>query len=156
MKKKINWKVLIFSLVFVYIFAFLGSIFTKTGPWYESVKPSITPPSYIFPIVWNILFFLIALSLYFILVARKKENSWNVPVSLFLLNLFLNTSWSFLFFALEKPIFAFYDLILIWVSILSLMIYSWKIGKKASSLLLVPYLLWVSFAGILNYLIAFG
>ena len=66
--KKINWKVLIVSLVVVYLVAFVGSLFTSPvtdSEWYDSIKPSITPPGWVFPIVWNILFFLIALSLYF-------------------------------------------------------------------------------------------
>ena len=61
-------------------------------------------------------------------------------------------SWSFLFFGLQKPALAFVDLILLWISIVVMMIFSYKIDKK-SMYLLVPYILWVSFAGILNYLI---
>ena len=60
-KKKINLKILLLSFVMVYAVAFIGSLFTSQGvntDWYESIKPSMTPPNWVFPIVWNILFFL--------------------------------------------------------------------------------------------------
>ena len=75
MKTKINWKVLIISLISVYAVAFIGSIFTTSAvksAWYQSIKPAITPPNWVFPVVWNILFFLIALSLYFVWVSIKN------------------------------------------------------------------------------------
>ena len=61
---RINWKVLIASFIVIAIVALVGSLFTEIGTWYESVKPSITPPNYVFPIAWNILFILISLSYY--------------------------------------------------------------------------------------------
>ena len=60
-KKKVKWKVLIISLIIVYAVAFIGSIFTSANTnsdWYQSIKPALTPPNFVFPIVWNILFFL--------------------------------------------------------------------------------------------------
>ncbi len=153
---KINWKVLILCFVIVYGIAFIGSFFTSgnvDGQWYSDIKPSITPPNYIFPIVWNILFFLIVLSLYIAWMKSKKKQKKIVAI-VFGINLFLNTFWSYLFFELKKPNYAFFELILLWFSILSMIFVTRKIDKK-SAWLLVPYLLWVSFAGILNYLIAF-
>ena len=156
-KVKINWKVLIVCLVIVYGIAFLGSVFTSGNvdtSWYQEIKPAITPPNYVFPIVWNILFFLIALSLYFAWVnARKKQKK--LVALVFGINLLLNAFWSFLFFYLKKPDYSFFELIILWFSILSMIFVTKKIDKKAAWLL-VPYLLWVSFAGVLNYLIAFG
>lgn len=141
-------KTLIFSFVFVHLAALFGSLFTSTGDWYESVKPSITPPSFVFPIVWTILFILISLSLYFALLKRKKV------ILIFGINLIFNALWSYFFFGLHKPLLAFIDLILIWITIF-IMIYSVR-KVKISAYMLVPYLIWVSFAGILNYLIAFA
>ncbi|MBU1988743.1 MAG: tryptophan-rich sensory protein, partial [Nanoarchaeota archaeon] len=72
---RINWKVLIVSFVIVYLVAFVGSLFTSPvtdSEWYDSIKPSITPPGWVFPIVWNVLFFLIGLSLYFSWINAKK------------------------------------------------------------------------------------
>ncbi len=74
---KINFKVLAFSLIIVYAIAFLGSLFTSpnvNSDWYENIKPEITPPNFVFPLVWNILFFLIALSFIFHGLLQKKQN----------------------------------------------------------------------------------
>ena len=74
---------------------------------------------------------------------------------LFSVNLLLNVLWSFSFFFLQNPTLAFIDLIILGLSIIAIILFVKKIEKK-SAWLLVPYLLWISFAGILNYLIAFG
>jgi len=153
---KKNWKVLIFCLLIVYIFAFLGSLFTSSvvnSSWYSSVRSSLTPPNWVFPVVWNILFFLISLSLFYAWTSGKKESRKKIAI-VFGINLSLNALWSLLFFSLKKPNFAFFELILLWISILLMIFTTRKIDKK-SAWLLVPYLLWVSFAGILNYLSAF-
>ena len=151
---KINWKVLIVSLLIVYAIAVIGSLFTAGNTdteWYESIKPSITPPNLVFPVVWNILFFLIALSLYFAWTAGKEKKK---IIIFYGINFLLNILWSFLFFSWKRTRMAFFGLILLWLSILYLIIFTYKKDKKAAYLL-IPYLLWVSFAGILNYLIAF-
>ncbi len=150
---KIKYKVLIICLVIVYSIAFIGSLFTSgntDSEWYISNKPSITPPNYFFPIAWNILFFLIALSLYFVWIKSKKKQKPNIA-TIFGINLILNVLWSFLFFKLQQPFWAFVDLIALWISICGMVYIAHHIDKK-SGWLLVPYLLWVSFAGILNYL----
>jgi len=150
---KINFKVLIVCLIIVYSVAFVGSIFTSgnTGSnWYLESKPSITPPNYIFPIVWNILFFMIALSLYFAWIKSDKKQKKKVAL-VFGANLFLNILWSFLFFSLQEPLWAFFELLLLLASIVLMIYVTWGIEKK-SAYLLIPYLLWVSFAGVLNWL----
>ncbi|PIO08007.1 TspO protein [Candidatus Pacearchaeota archaeon CG10_big_fil_rev_8_21_14_0_10_34_12] len=157
---RINWKVLIISLAIVYGISFVGSLFTSStvnSDWYDSVKPSITSPNWVFPVVWNILFFLIALSLYFAWTStRKKDKSTKKRIAIiFGINLFLNVAWSFLFFRIQNPLWAFFELIVLWFSIISMLVLTWRI-KKLSFYFLIPYSLWVSFAGILNWLIAFG
>lgn len=154
---KINWKVLSVSLIAVYFVALIGGLFTSSSVnslWYNSVKPSITPPNYVFPIVWNVLFFLIALSLYLSWISAKKKSKKKI-VFVFGLNLFLNFLWSAIFFAMQNPLLAFFELILLWLSIIAMIFTTYRINKT-SSYLLIPYFLWVSFAGILNYLIAFA
>jgi len=154
---RINWKVLVVCLVIVYGIAFLGSIFTSGNTdtsWYQGIKPAITPPNYVFPIVWNILFLLIALSLYFAWL-RAGKNQKKIVALVFGINLFLNALWSYLFFELKKPNYSFFELSLLWVSIWFMIAVTGKIDRKAAWLL-VPYLFWVLFAGVLNYLIAFG
>lgn len=156
-KVKINWKFLIISFAAVYLVALLGSMFTSAGTksfWYLTVKPSITPPGWVFLVVWNILFFLMAISLYFVLAYRKNKKLRLKAQIAFSANLLLNFSWSFLYFGLRKPAFAFIELIALWISIVAMIYFSYRISRK-SAWLLVPYLLWVTFAGVLNYLSAF-
>jgi tryptophan-rich sensory protein len=154
-KKKINWPIFIGSFVIVHLFAFLGSSVTNSDTaWYNSIKPEITPPGFVFGIVWTILFLMIWLSLYFACTNAKQKDKMKVRL-LFLINLVLNFLWSYLFFGMQKPALAFAEIILVWISILSMVILLRKISKLASWLL-VPYLLWVSFAIVLNYLAAFG
>lgn len=156
--KKIDWKILISSFLFIFLSAFIGSVFISSqvnSDWYKEISPSITPPNWVFSVVWTILFFLIASSFYFSLTnVKDRVLKLNVKI-IFGVNLFLNISWSFLFFYLQEPLFAFFDLILLWVSILIMISVTWRISRL-SSWLLVPYSLWVGFAGIINYLIIFG
>ncbi|MFA6022769.1 MAG: TspO/MBR family protein [Candidatus Pacearchaeota archaeon] len=152
--KKVNWKVLGVSLFIVLVVSFIGGLFTDTTGWYNSVKPSITPPNYVFPIVWTILFIMIGISIYFAWISSKNKQK-NMVITLFSINLILNILWSFIFFTLKNPMLAFFELILLWISILILVIQLYKVNKIASWLL-VPYLIWVSFAGILTYIIAFS
>lgn len=149
-ENKINWKVLILCFFVVSLVASIGSFFTKIDSWYESVKPAITPSNFVFPIAWTILFFLIALSLYFSWINSDKKQK-KIVAGLFFINFVLNVLWSAFYFTMHKPLFAFIDLLLLFSSILALIIYNWKIDKKAGYIL-IPYLLWVSFAGLLNYL----
>jgi len=156
MKSKINFKILIFSLIIVYLIAFIGGLFTSQATnteWYESIKPAITPPNWVFPIVWNILFFMLGLSLYFSWInSRKKEKPKILLV--FGINFILNILWSILYFGIQNPFYAFIELIFLWVSILIMILVTWKI-RKSASYFLWPYLIWVTFAGILNFLSAF-
>jgi tryptophan-rich sensory protein len=92
--------------------------------------------------------------MYFSLSSSSGKIKRNLAI-LFAANLILNVLWSLFFFKMQNPLLAFADLILLWLSILILIKTSWKISKLASGLLL-PYALWVTFAGLLNYLIAFS
>lgn len=155
-KSKINWKILILSFIVVYGIAFIGSLFTTSSvnsEWYLSIKPSITPTNWVFPIAWNIIFFLIAVSLYLVILNKNKKNN-KKAVTAFVVNLILNALWTLFYFKMQNPLFAFYEIILLWVSILLMIVYSYKVNKT-SAYLLIPYLLWVSFATVLNYLSAF-
>lgn len=149
----IKWNVLVICLIAVFIVAYIGSLFTREATksdWYQQIKPSLTPPNWVFPVVWNILFFLIALSLYFAWInANDKQKSKIVLV--FGINFLLNVLWSMLYFYLRNVQQAFYEIILIFISIILMMLTVRKINKT-SLYLLIPYLLWVGFASVLNYL----
>ncbi|HTZ41771.1 MAG TPA: TspO/MBR family protein [Candidatus Omnitrophota bacterium] len=156
MKRGNIWAFII-SLFAVYIFAFIGSLFSSSSvgsSWYSSIKPAITPPNWVFPIVWNILFFLIAISLYLAWTKSKNKKNRLKIAFVFGINLVLNALWSFLFFYLHMPMYAFYELIVLEISILAMIFITFRI-KKASAYLLIPYSVWVAFAGVLNYLAAF-
>jgi len=157
--KKMDWKLFVTSMFLVFFVAYIGSGFTVIDNWYDSVKPSITPPNFVFPIVWTILFFLIGLSFYYALSSFKKtsekpgfKNDRNKIVLLFSINFVLNVSWSFFFFTLHNALFALIVIALLILSILSLIYFNWK-KTRVASYLLIPYLIWVCFATILNILI---
>lgn len=148
-----NPKALLLSFLIVILISVVGSQFTDTSGWYESVKPSITPPNYVFPVVWTILYIMIALALYFSWTnADKKEKK--TLVSWFSVNLSANLIWSIFFFGLKLPTIAFIDILIILISSFVLVRLTWKISKTASWLLM-PYALWITFATLLNFLIAF-
>ena len=156
MKKKINWGIFLLCILIVYSVAFIGSLFTMSNvnsEWYQNIKPVITPPNWVFPIVWNILFFLIGLSFYFALTSKKlnKKNKILI-ISVFSINFLFNILWSFIFFTLKSPLFAFLELVFLLLPSIALMIYATEKVSKLSSNLLIPYLFWVTFAGALNYL----
>ena len=145
--RKIKWGVFIACLIAVFAVAGIGSLFTDTGEWYESIKPSITPPNYVFPIVWSLLFYLIGVSLYYSWLSMKKEK----VMIYYGINFVLNILWSYLYFGMKNPRFAFLEILVLWFSIVFLIGFNWKKARKASYFL-IPYLLWVSFAIVLNYL----
>jgi len=138
-------------VILVYVIGLSGGIFTDTGPWYQSLrKPSFTPPNWVIPVVWNILFLLIGLSGGFMYFQSERRSYFIV----YGVNLVLNFLWSLIFFGLKSPAWAFIELIVLWVTIAALIVLAWK-RSRAATYLLVPYLTWVSFAGVLNFFIAF-
>lgn len=148
-----NYKVLISCLIIVFSAALLGSLFTGNRvdtDWYQSIKPEITPPNYVFPIVWNILFLMIALSLYLSWTTADQEQKNKIKF-VFGLNLFLNVMWSVFYFGLMNPLAGMFGLVSLWLSIILMIVNVNRVNKKAAGLL-VPYFLWVTFAGVLNYL----
>lgn len=148
-KSKIDWHKLFISILITEGSGIIGSFATSSSvkTWYATdvIKSSINPPSWVFAPVWTLLFFLMGISLY--LVWQKKGNLfW------FWVQLLLNIVWSFLFFGLRSPQLAFYEIIVLWLTILITIKKFSQIDKTAAKLLW-PYLAWVSFASILNYTI---
>jgi translocator protein len=132
---------------------FIGSIFTtqSVSTWYTTLeKPVLNPPSWVFGPVWITLYFLMGLAVF--LVWKKGFENKNVKVALivFDIQLFLNVVWSILFFGLKRPGTALIEIICLWVTILVTIIMFAKVSRLAAWLL-VPYILWVSFATYLNY-----
>lgn len=129
--------------------AFVGSQFLP-GEWYASLeKPAWTPPNGVFAPVWTVLYALMAVSAWMIW-SRRGLRGAALPLGLFLLQLALNAIWSWLFFGLHRPDWALIEILLLWLAILATLIAFWRIRIAAGALLL-PYLLWVSFATALNF-----
>jgi len=144
-------KLILFVLVCEGI-GILGSVFTisEITTWYASLnKPFFSPPNWIFGPVWTTLYALMGVSIFLIFETKFKKKERNSFVLLFSLQLFLNFLWSVIFFGFHLPMFAFLEIIFLWGCILLLIVKFWKYSKPASYLL-IPYLLWVSFASLLN------
>lgn len=142
------WK-LIASVVICQSAGIIGAVFTVSSiqSWYIFLnKPSFGPPNWLFGPVWTTLYFLMGTSLYWIWIKKQRGNA----LKIFALHLALNASWSLAFFGLHNIFLALINIVVLWVLILIVMIKFYKIEKKAS-LILIPYLIWVSFATILNY-----
>lgn len=147
-----KWIKLIVSLALPQIAGIIGSLFTvKSIPtWYAALnKPSFNPPNWIFGPVWITLYVMMGISFYIIWIKKDVPNS-GFLFSIFILQLILNALWSIIFFGLKSPGFAFLEIIFLWLAILMCIIFFYKVSKT-SSLLLLPYFMWVSFASVLNY-----
>ena len=129
--------------------AALTGVFFKPGQWYENLaKPPWRPPNWLFGPAWTILYAMIAISGWMV----WKESSWPAvapAMAVYAVQLLLNAGWTPLFFGMRRPDLAFYELLLLWASILATILTFLPISQFAA-LLLVPYLCWVSFAGALN------
>lgn len=168
---------LIIAIIVSELAGIIGSVFTTPSivGWYAGiVKPALNPPAWIFGPVWTTLFALMGISAW--LVWKRLDSRFRLPrlmrvkaggndkegggndrkikiaLSLFLGQLVLNTLWSIIFFGLHSPGGALFEMIFLWLAILTTITAFAKISKPAAWLL-VPYILWVSFAGYLNYLI---
>lgn len=118
--------------------------------WYVFLnKPFFSPPNWIFGPVWTLLYFLMGVSAFLIWKKGLKNKKVKKALSYFLIQLFFNFLWSFLFFGLRSPFMGLFDIILLLGSIVITIIAFYKISKFAAYLL-IPYLVWVSFATVLN------
>jgi tryptophan-rich sensory protein len=139
---------LILWLVVSMAAGWIGSRFVP-GEWYAALaKPNWNPPSSVFGPVWSILYVLMGVAAW--LVWRRAGFSGApVALGLFLVQLVLNGMWSYLFFGIRQPGFAFVDIVVLWLVILATTIAFWRVSLPAG-LLLLPYLCWVGFATALN------
>ena len=131
---------------------FIGSLFTRPliPTWYAALeKPSFTPPPWVFSPVWITLFALMGISLFIIWRRGLAEQKTRKALGIFGAQLVFNILWSALFFGLKSPLAGLIDIAVLWIAIALTCFYFFKISK-AAGVLLVPYLLWVSFAVVLN------
>ena len=148
----INITKLIISILVVEAIGLLGGIFNvKSIPkWYSKLrKPRFNPPARIFGPVWTILYLMMGISFYLIWTSDKSIYLASI---IFAIQLIFNFAWSGIFFGAHKPGLAFIEIIFLWLSIIATIVMFYPISQLASYLL-VPYLLWVSFASVLNFAI---
>lgn len=129
----------------------LSGFFTSSAisTWYVTLnKPSFNPPNYLFAPVWTTLFTLMGISLFMIWKTAKGYRR-NNALLIFTIQIVLNFFWSILFFNFENPGLALIEIVMLWTSILMMIIYFGRVNRIAA-ILQIPYLLWVSFASILN------
>ena len=146
-----SWTKLILSILLAQSAGIIGSFFTVSAisTWYVFLnKPVFSPPNWLFGPVWTILYTMIGISFYKIWINYKKENSW--AIKLFLFHLFLNSIWSIIFFGMKNLGLAFFEIVIMWLTAIYMVIKFKRIDKWASYLL-IPYILWISFASVLNF-----
>jgi len=130
----------------------VGSLFTAPAipNWYAGLnKPSLRPPNWLFAPIWTTLYALMGVSL-FLVWQKKKGKEAKQALTFFFIQLVLNSLWSIIFFGLRSPQWALIEIVVLWLFILLTMIKFYRLSKPAGWLFL-PYLLWVTFAVILNF-----
>jgi tryptophan-rich sensory protein len=149
----INWKQLIISIIVCQIPGILGGVITVTSipAWYAYLeKPSLVPPNWSFSIVWTLLYLLMGIAFYIVWQKGWSVSQVKTAMSIFIVQLFFNFLWSYLFFGLQSPQLGLAGITLLWILIVVNIIQFYRISRPAG-VLLVPYIIWVSFAAYLNY-----
>jgi tryptophan-rich sensory protein len=146
---------LLISVIICQVAGILGSLFTTPNipTWYATLKkPGFAPPNWIFAPVWTLLFLLMGISLYLV----WRQGWQNPPVKsamiIFSIHLIVNILWSATFFSLRSPLIGFFVIVALWFLIILTIVFFSDVSKTAG-ILLIPYLLWVSFASILNFML---
>jgi tryptophan-rich sensory protein len=146
MDNKMSSLIIIILLTLIISFASMN----KIDDWYLNLdKSSLTPPRYMFSIVWIILYILMSISVW---IVWNKEKKITLPIILYIIQLILNFAWSPLFFKYRLINESLFLLLLIWILVFIIINLFYSINKKAG-LLLMPYLIWLTFAFYLNYYI---
>ncbi|WP_410496783.1 TspO/MBR family protein [Cellulosilyticum sp. ST5] len=149
---QINWKQLLISIgISLGIGALAGFLTQNSMEVYNQLKqPVLSPPGWVFPIVWTILYILMGISAY--LIYESNSPNKEKALTIYGWQLFFNFLWSIIFFNLQNILLAFFVLIILWILIV-VMIKSFKEINPLAAWLQIPYLLWVTFAGYLNLML---
>ena len=145
---KIQWKDLIISLAIPLAVGSLSVFLTQNNmEIFELLnKPILAPPGWLFPVVWTILYIFMGIASYLVFTSGKPNDT---ALIVYGIQLVFNFFWSIIFFNLEMYLFAFVWLVVLWLLIFKTVILFYRISKLAGYFM-IPYLLWVSFAGYLN------
>lgn len=142
---------LLVSIILPLALGAIAGMFTSQSvpEWYETLnRPSFNPPNRIFGPVWTILYILMGISL-FLIWKQNSSKERNLAILIFLSQLTLNFLWSFIFFYFNMIGFALIEIILLWINIIIMIVLFFKI-KPIAAYINIPYLLWVTFAAVLN------
>ncbi len=143
---------LIISMGITLMIGMIGGLFTSSsvGTWYVEInKPEWNPPNWIFGPVWTTLYILMGIAI-FLIWKKRAQYSIALAMSFYVIQLLLNLLWSLLFFGLQNPQLAFFEVLILLSAIVITTVKFWKISK-AAAILMIPYILWVSFASLLNF-----
>lgn len=145
---KIQWKKLILCIAVPLAVGALAGLLTRDSmQLFETLeKPPLAPPGWLFPVAWTILYVLMGIASYLVLVSGKTYRN---AMILYAVQLVFNFLWPIVFFNFQLYLFAFVWLVALWVLIFATTTAFYRISKSAG-ILMVPYLLWVTFAGYLN------
>ena len=147
---KIKWKKLLLNLAIPLVVGGLSALISGGMGGYKSLnQPPLSPPGWIFPIVWTILYLAMGYAAYRVQIADAPRDTKGRAMVFYFVQLGLNFLWSILFFRFDAYLLAFVELLLLWVSICITMWEFYRVDERAGDLLL-PYLLWVTFAAYLN------
>jgi benzodiazapine receptor len=148
-----NFFKLLISIVICELAGIIGSVFTAPSIpiWYAGLeKPKLSPPNWVFGPVWTTLFVLMGIAAFLVWTRGLERKEVRTALGIFIGQLILNALWSIIFFGMKSPGGAFIEIIFLWLAIVVTIIAFYKISKPAAWLL-IPYILWVSFAVYLNY-----
>jgi len=141
------------SLLITLAIGIVASLFTtpQIAGWYASLqKPAFNPPNWLFAPVWTTLYIMIAIAAYLVWKRRDTSPAYRKAKRVYFWQLLLNFSWSIIFFGLHQVLIALMVIVLLWLSIIITM-FAFKRFSATACWLLLPYLLWVSFAALLNF-----
>ena len=147
---KIQWKKLIFYIAVPLVVGTVAALLAREGmAMFDAViKPPLTPPAWLFPVCWTVLYVLMGIASY--LVAVSDDDLRGNGIVFYGIQLILNFFWPLIFFNHSLYLFSFVWLVILWAMILVTMLKFYKISERAGDLML-PYILWVTFAGYLNF-----
>lgn len=150
--KTINIVKLVISIVACQCAGIIGSVFTTPAipTWYATLqKPAFTPPNWLFAPAWITLYLLMGIAAFLIWRVGLENRRVRTALIIFLVQLVLNSLWSVVFFGMQSPLYGVIVIIVLWLAILLTMLKFARIASAAAWLML-PYILWVSFASALN------
>ncbi|MBQ8404514.1 MAG: tryptophan-rich sensory protein [Clostridia bacterium] len=152
---KIRWKLLIICIAIPLIIGGISAFATMSSmeDFAALEKPPLSPPGWLFPVVWSILYTLMGIASYLVITSGEAQKHINTAITFYAVQLIFNFFWSFFFFNLKLYFFSFAWLIVLWLLIIATLVLFSRVSKTAGYLL-IPYLLWVSFAAYLNLGIA--